>query len=54
MVCEHWECPYKNCNYHEDSTNIYRDLCKDEIPIYDICFPKNEDEVRNCMMYLDI
>ena len=48
-MCEHCECPYKYCPYHENYDKELEVICKWVIPdIEDGKTPKN------CMSYLDI
>lgn len=51
--CEHsrYECPYKDCNYHVNSTGKYSHTIQDEIPYY---LPFCEDDAKICMSYMDI
>lgn len=47
----HSGCPYRNCNYHIESTGKYSHAFNDDIPIH---LPKSELEAETCMSYLDI
>lgn len=51
--CEHskYECPYKDCNYHVNSTSKYSHTYPHEIPFY---LPFNEDDAKICLSYMDI
>lgn len=52
--CEHskYECPYKDCNYHVNSTGKYSHADPDEIDNYSI--PKCENDAKWCNSYMDI
>lgn len=47
--CKHKECPYKDCIYHRYTTGY--NLTIDCVPFYQ---PKNKEEMKTCMSYLDI
>ena len=51
--CEHsrYECPYKDCNYHVNSTGKYSHVLDDDIPYH---LPKSEEAAKGCMSNLDI
>ena len=48
-MCEHWECPYKYCPYHEDYDENLKVICKQAIPNI-----KYGQTPKNCKSYLDI
>ena len=52
--CEHskYECPYKDCNYHVNSTGKYSHTEPDDIDNYSI--PRSEESAKRCSSYLDI
>lgn len=50
-TCKHTECPYKDCNYHCDSTGKYQNTDEMEIPVW---LPFCEEEVEICMSYMDV
>ena len=51
--CEHskYECPYKDCNYHVNSTGKYSHTLPGEIPVH---LPFCEEAAEICMSYMDI
>lgn len=52
--CEHskYECLYKDCNYHVNSTGKYSHVFdRDDIPVY---LPRNEKEANRCISHMDI
>ena len=46
VMCEHWECPYKYCPYHENYDEELEVVCKSVIP--------DEEKYKDCRSYLDI
>jgi hypothetical protein len=46
-MCEHWECPYKFCHYHE----FYDGSDNEELSWL---VPENIEDVRCCMSYMDV
>lgn len=52
--CDHsrYECPYKDCNYHVNSTGKYSHVWDDDdIQVH---LPRNEEEAKRCISNLDI
>lgn len=45
-MCEHWECPYKYCPYHENYDEELEVICKCVIP--------DVEEYGDCRSCLDI
>ena len=48
-MCEHYECPYKYCPYHENYDKDLEVICKYKILDYEC-----GETVENCESYLDI
>lgn len=49
--CKRIECPYKDCNYHYESTGKYSHTEPHEIPIY---LPFCKEEAEFCFSYMNI
>ena len=54
--CEHsrYECPYKDCNYHANSTGKYSHTSEENKPINAIHLPFCEKDAKICMNHMDI
>ena len=46
-MCEHWECPYKGCRYHQENTLFD----EEDEPYFTPTTPK---AMVTCTAYLDI
>lgn len=44
-MCNHWECPYRYCPYHQEYDSDLEVICKWVVP--------DMDEYRTCTSYLD-
>lgn len=52
VVCKHWECPYRDCTWHQSSTFRYTSLSPwEDLPFY---MPKDSENIENCMSYMDV
>lgn len=47
-MCEHWECPYKYCPYHQDYDETLEVKCKFVIPNIEF-----GETPKTCRSYLD-
>lgn len=50
-MCEHWECPYNGCKYHEFFDEKKHKEYKERSYKF---FPYNEEEMEDCTLYLDV
>lgn len=50
-MCEHWECPYKWCKYHEFFDREKYEEYKEKNYKF---FPDNGEEMEDCTLYLDV
>ncbi len=50
-MCEHWECPYNGCKYHEFFEEKKHKEYKERSYKF---FPDNEEEMEDCTLYLDV
>ena len=48
IMCEHWECPYKYCPYHQDYDDTLEVICKFVIPNIEF-----GETPKTCRSYLD-
>ena len=54
MKCKHWDCPYKDCSYHQDSTGIYNDYLNFNIEKLPVWHPINDEYAESCFSYMDL
>lgn len=50
-MCEHYECPYKGCKYHEFFDEQKHEEYKERSYKF---FPDNGEEMEDCTLYLDV
>ena len=52
-MCEHWECPYRYCPYHEYYDDDYDDESLPATRRWAIPDVESGEDYRKCMSYLD-